>query len=45
MPARDPNLGQVALGALRGTLEASRDVLNLLLVRDVLTNNDNTTNN
>ena len=45
VPARDPNLGQVALGALRGTLEASRDVLNLLLVRDVLTNNDNTTNN
>ena len=41
VPVRDPNLAQVALGALRGTLEASRDVLNLLLVRDVLTNDNN----
>ena len=41
VPVRDPNLGEVAIGALRGTLEASRDVLNLLLVRDVLTNKSN----
>lgn len=44
VPPRDPNVGQLAVGVLRGTLEASRDVLNLLLVRDVLTNDDENNN-
>ncbi len=45
VPIRDPNVAQVALTALRGTLDASRDLLNLILIRDVLTNNDDENNN